>query len=421
MMEDASDSILRSDDQIIRDLTKRIAEIAHDPVMEERRKLWHKHAAFDGDRPMVLAEHGGVQDIIPESRLKCSGERARGIEQGLRHTIFRFEEVGDDHVVEPYVDYNWEVSNDGYGVPYHIERADNEGKMGSYRWDPPIKDLDKDFDKLHPRTFSVDRDATMKKKAELEELWDGILPVRMRGGFWGTMGMTWPAISLIGLEGLMMAMVDNPDGLHRLMAFLRDDHLAEAEFAQREGLLSLNNENDYIGSGSEGYTHELPQPGWEPDQPVRLKDLWVLSESQETVGVSPEMFAEFIFPYQLAVIEKFGLCYYGCCEPVHTRWHVIEKIPNLRRVSVSPWCDQAKLASACGDRVTFCRKPNPTLISTSDFDEDAIRADIRETLEIAKGCTIELSMKDVHTLHDESWRLGRWVELAREEIDKFGY
>ena len=58
-----------------------------------------------------------------------------------------------------------------------------------------------------------------------------------------------------------------------------------------------------------------------------------LSESQETVGVSPELFEEFVFQYQLPIISRFGFACYGCCEPVDSRWHVIKKIPNLRRVS----------------------------------------------------------------------------------------
>ena len=58
----------------------------------------------------------------------------------------------------------------------------------------------------------------------------------------------------------MLSMYDNPDGLHRLMRFLCDDHLAFARWLEREGLLSLNNANDYIGSGSMGYSNALPQP-----------------------------------------------------------------------------------------------------------------------------------------------------------------
>lgn len=129
-------------------------------------------------------------------------------------------------------------------------------------------------------------------------------------------------------------------------------------------------------------------------------------------------FEEFIFPYQLRVAEKFGMCYYGCCESVHTRWHVLKKLPNLERVSVSPWCDEEFMARELGTRYVYSRKPNPTQVSTSVFDEAAIRADLRKTLTVAKGCRVEFAMKDVHTLANEPKRLPRWVQLARETIDE---
>ena len=44
---------------------------------------------------------------------------------------------------------------------------------------------------------------------------------------------------------------------------------------------------------------------------VRTIDMWGFAESQETVGVSPRMFAEFIFPDQLPILERFGLNCYG--------------------------------------------------------------------------------------------------------------
>ena len=74
------------------------------------------------------------------------------------------------------------------------------------------------------------------------------------------------------------------------------------------------------------------------------------------------------------------------------------------------------MAAALGHAVVFSRKPNPTLISTARFDEDAIRADIRQTLEAAGDGRLEIIMKDVHTLNNEPGRLSRWVQLAREEI-----
>lgn len=408
---------LSSDIRILRELFKRKKEIAQNPIMSERRQLWSQHASLYPQRPMILAETCGVLDeLVPLSSLQCQDDWARMIERGLRELIFRCEQVNDDWVVEPRITWQWDVTIGDYGVQTELVHGQNEGKMGSYHWEPPIQDLDQDFDKLHFRSLSVNREKSLAWRNFLQDNFGDILPVEFRSGYWWTTGLTWTAINLIGLQPLMIAMYDNPVGLHRLMAFLRDEFLHMMNWFEKEELLSLNNEDDYIGSGSIGYTNELPGLGWELTDHVRIADLWGLSESQETVGVSPKLFEEFIFPYQLPVISRFGLSYYGCCEPVHTRMHILKLIPNLRRISVSPWCDQEIMASECGREIIFCRKPNPTLISTGTFDEDAIRQDLRMTLDIAKDGALELVMKDVHTLNNQPTQLGRWVQIAREEI-----
>jgi len=405
----------QEDIRILRELYQRKAEIAADPVMQERRQLWTRHAALESQRPMILAETSGVLDeLLPESDLRCTHEWARAVERGLRELIFRHEQVGDDSVVEPWIQYGWAITQGDFGVTTVLVRGDNEGKLASYHWDPPIKDLERDLDRLHFRDLQVDRERTAAWGQFLEEHFGDILPVRLRASYWWTTGLTWSAINLIGLEPLMVAMYDHPRELHRLMAFLSDEFMHYLDWFEQENLLSLNNENDYVGSGSQGFTTELPQPDWRPGDPVRVRDVWGLSESQETVGISPRMFEEFVFPYQLPVISRFGLSYYGCCEPVDSRWKIIRRIPNLRRISVSPWSNQEKMAEMLGRDYIFCRKPNPTLISTPHFDEDAIREDLRKTLRAARGCSLEFAMKDVHTLSNQPWRLGRWVALARE-------
>lgn len=404
---------------ILRHLAERKAQVSQDPANLERRRLWHQLDEGIPDRPLILAEVQGVRDQahpVLQHPLQCEGKQARSLEQALRTEIWQFEVLRDDHVVEPWMTCGWAVKSSDYGVEIVKHQGDNDGHMGSSSWDPPILDLDKDFAKLHPRRFTVNRDATASKKAALEEVFGGILPVVVRGSHWWTFGMTIRVIELIGLENFMIYMMDNPAGVHRLMAFMRDDHLAFARWLEKEGLLTLNNRNDYIGSGSVGYTHQLPQAGLTEGAPARTKDLWLLLESQETVGVGPAQFEEFIFPYQLDLAKEFGRIYYGCCEPVHGRWHVVKRLPDLARVSISPWCDQEIMARELGRNYVFSRKASPTLISTGIFDENAIRADLRKTLDLARECRLEIIMKDVHTLNEQPWRLARWVELARSEI-----
>ncbi|MCK4284291.1 MAG: hypothetical protein KAX44_08240 [Candidatus Brocadiae bacterium] len=408
---------------ILRRLVAKKMEMAADPVNLECKAAWYAYDACDADaRPMVLAEVGGVMNEVFAGRVyECQGQEARGIEGGLVDEIWQFEELRDDHVVVPALHVWWQPGSTDYGVQAVTHMSGTtDGRMGARNWEAPIKDITRDFDKLHAREFSIDREPTLARKDRLEQLFGDLIEVRLEGGVGWTQGLTWPAIDLIGLENLMMFMYDDADGLHRLMAFLRDDHIAFHDWMQAEGLLTLNNLNQYTGSGSVGYTHDLPQPDWREGDPVRIKDMWCLCESQETVGVGPEQFAEFIFPYQAAVAERFGKCYYGCCEPVHSRWHVIRQLHNLARVSVSPWCDQQFMAEAMGERYGFSRKPNPTMISTETFDEDFIRDDLTETLRITKahGCPVEIVMKDVHTLNREPGRLARWVQLAREQVDE---
>ena len=411
-----------SDTDILRRLFARKMEIAHSEANLALRRDWLALDNGARHRPMILAESGGIHDAVkpdflwPADECRCSGESARGVEWRLLQEINRFTRLKDDHVVAPWHTVNWKVWGSGHGVEAKHHHAQNNGHLAARNWDPALADLDRDFHLLRPQTFSVDRGPALREQEALSKVFDGLGPVVVRGGHFWTAGLTIHAIHLIGLETLMLAMYDNPAGLHRVMAFLRDDMLAFTTWLEAEGLLSLNNHNDYVGSGSEGHTTRLPA---EPmDGAVRRKDCWLLSESQETVGVGPELFEEFIFPYQLDVAKHYGLLYYGCCEPVHTRWHVIKKFPNLARVSVSPWCDEEAMAAACGADIVFSRKPNPTLISTAVFDEAAIRRDIAATLRAARNCRLEIVMKDVHTLHNEPWRLARWVEIAREECGK---
>jgi len=412
-------SVPRSDVHVLQRLARHKRAMAENPLNMERKALWYKLDSGEACRPMILAEHGGICDArapVTDAMLECEDPWARGVERGLRGDLYWFETLQDDHVIEADVRVPWHITTSNYGVAPVMHTAANYTGMGARNWEPALKDLDADFDKLHPRTFNVDREATFAEKAKLEAVFGDILPVRIRGSFWWTFGMTQVAIDLIGLENLMLAMYDNPEGLHRLMQFLHDDHLAFAQWAEREGLLTLNNENDYIGSGSMGYTRDLPQAGLEPGAPARLQDLWLLLESQETVGVGPEQFEEFVFPYQESLARHFGKVYYGCCEPVHTRWHVLKRLPNLARVSISPWADETVMARELGRDYVYSRKTNPTLISTERFDEKAIRADLRRTIEAAGSGRLEIIMKDVHTLNNEPERLPRWVQLARETV-----
>jgi hypothetical protein len=114
-------------------------------------------------------------------------------------------------------------------------------------------------------------------------------------------------------------------------------------------------------------------------------------------------------------MARFGLVCYGCCEPLDARLALlIEKVPNLRRVSVSPWFNPRKAAEMLGDRYVFSWKPNPALVCAPTVNWDEVRRVTQETAEAARGCCLEMILKDTHTFHGDPQRVGRWARIALE-------
>jgi hypothetical protein len=95
---------------------------------------------------------------------------------------------------------------------------------------------------------------------------------------------------------------------------------------------------------------------------------------------------------------------------------LIAKVPRLRWVAVSPWANREALAEQIGRAYVYVYKPNPARICSPDPDWQAAEQEIRETLEIARGCPIHIVMKDTHTFHRQSDRITQWAEMASRVV-----
>jgi hypothetical protein len=404
-----------SERERLRSLAGRVAELAARPEEGRKASLWTRHNDLEGGAPLIFCDpENGWNEIVPLSVLRCIDPLARVWEMHLLKEIFWATEMKDDRVIEACFDVPYCYEDTGWGIH---ERKIGGGHGGSYTWEAPLKDYDKDFPSLAFPRVLVDGDRTDRVLALARELFDGLLEVRLRGIWWWTLGMTWDYIKLRGLGNFMLDLYDNPEWVHRTMKFLSDGLLRKLDFLEAEGLLALNTGGSYVGSGGFGWTSQLPAQGFLPAK-VRTRDLWGFAESQETVGVSAAMFEEFIFPYQLPILERFGLNCYGCCEPIDSRWHVVKRIPGLRRVSVSPWADRKKMAEALGKDYILSLKPSPTPLAQAVMDEDEVRASLREDLSAVRGCAVELIMKDNHSLGGNPANAVNWCRVAREEIGR---
>ena len=410
----------------LRSLAARQAEIAALPVMETRKERWRSmNDAVAGARPPFAIESWTFdRDFLPDSMLCCETEYGRTLERNFLRNIRHHEILDDDHVCPDTLDMEWRVELDEFGVEIPTEYiADAEGVVTGYRFDCPIKDLKEGWPMVKPSTFSVDRKGTAEEKSFLGASFGDLLPVALRSGTYGRTNLTQRLMRLISMEDFFIAMYDCPEGVHGLLGLLRDNAVRMSRWAEAEGLLVLNNGNQVTCGTCYNFTSLLPKGGV-IDGPVRLSDMWGVMDSQETVGVSPEFFDEFVFPYYRELAEMFGLVYWGCCEPVDPIWDKsLSRLPNLKAVSVSRWADQRHMAEVLdGKGIVFSRKPDPNLLGVVPaLDEEAWAKEIRNTLQIVSDHAVpfEFVVRDVYTMHGNLGKARRAVQIAKREIDAF--
>lgn len=404
--------------QILRELAKKQAFYANQECNLKRREEWYRHNEQQGERPLVHLEMGTFeQEILPE-RMRCTGEFARQIERTLYGNFLNQELFDDDRVTPDYYGMGYDSFFTLFGLPVKVEGARDAAGNASvgHHFIPQIQDLEEDWDKLGETQFGVNPRASLERKAALEEVLGDILPVRLEGSCLYSVP-TQMVVHLMSMETMMFSMYDYPELFKEMMERIADDTLAYYRLLEREGLILPTTGGGFLGQGSWCYNHTLPQ-GKAPGS-YTTGDVWGFMDSQETVGISPEMFEEFIFPCYKKISESFGLLSYGCCEPVDPVWdNCISKLANLRKVSISPWCNEEYMGERLrGSKIIFHRKPSPNYLGTgTTLDEEAFRSHIRKSLRAARGCSMEITQRDVYTINRDVKKAKRYVDIIKEEI-----
>ncbi len=407
-------SIGTSDRKILRDLAKQVRDIAALPVMEERRQLWRRHNALRPLRPMILVfPEGGWGELITDRDMRCSGERARGIEWNLRTRIYYHENLDDDTVIEGDFILHRVVRSTGWGLEARYEPSTEE--RGAWAFDPVLVEPE-DLEKLQLPEIHCDEEATRRRLREAEELLGDILEVRLKGVDCVSFHLMAQLCRLHGLKETMMDMAARPGFVHDAMAILEEGHRRRVEQYQALGLLDLNNDGTYHSSGGVGYTDELPADDFDGEH-VRPCDMWGSAEAQELAGVSPDMHEEFSLAYEKRLLEPFGLNGYGCCEDLTRKLNYVLEIPNIRRISISPFADVEECAEKLRGDYILSWKPHPAHLC-GEFNPERIRRYIAQALEAARrhGCVLEMILKDTHTCDQQPERFTRWTGIVRELV-----
>jgi hypothetical protein len=407
--------IPKKDRSILRGLAKQVAEVAGLPIMAERRAMWKRHNALQRGRPMILVfPEGSWGEMLPDSTLKCKDERARRMEWNLRSRLYYHEHLHDDMVIEREWVVGKAIKHTGWGLePKNIPATE---ARGAWKFDPVLNSPE-DLKKLTFPQVGHDEKATEQALADAQELFGDILDVKLKGISHVSFHPMALYTRLRGLNEAMMDMAVEPKLVHDAMAFFEEGYRRTVQQYECLNLLSLNNDATYHSSGGNGYTDELPAPGFDPAR-VRPCDLWASAEAQELALVSPEMHEEFALQYERRLLTPFGLNGYGCCEDLSRKLDYVLTIPNIRRISISPFADVDKCAERLGAKAIFSWKPHPSHL-VGEFDAERLRAYIRHTCDVTRGCVVEMILKDTHTCESHPERFTRWADIAREVAESY--
>jgi hypothetical protein len=404
------------DRTILRELAKSYRELAEQDINRERiNRIRDMHSLKTGRPPVWIDEIPWHEmDIDGQLVLHCESEEGKTIEDYFRKVLYRWKYIQADMVVENafYVSKAYTVSGIGITVKEQSISHNIKSNIASHHYEDQLDTEDK-VAALKLPLVTAYPEVDKKKLEEAEELFGDILPVKLRGH--EIYYCPWDKIARFrGVEPCFLDMLDNPDLIHATLRKFTDITVSHHTQMADLGLLDFNTAALHC---TPPYTNDLPAEDYDGGKP-RLKDLWFRGMAQLFGAASPAMQDEYDLQYMKPFMEKCGLSYYGCCEPLDLFIPYLKKVKNLRKIGVSPWANVKSSAEQIGGDYVFARKPNPALVS-GNFNAGALRQEITETVEacIENKCPYELVLKDISTVTDKPQNLIDWAKTVSETLD----
>lgn len=404
------------DTQVLRELAKKYADIAALPEQAQRRSMWMKLNTLHMERPMLLIDQIPWNEIDVDGVLVNQVENRywRRLETTLRQTLYKWEHMPADMVIDPYISLRRPIRNSGWGIEMNTTRRiflENNATASSFEFENQIEEPE-DIEKIHTPIITLDREFEAEIIQQAHELFDGIIDFRMTGrcmhlGIWDTI-TEW-----MGVTNCYMELMDRPEMMHALMEKLTQGLIS---MIHQMNELEVFDITSNVCHCSQTYLPDMPKQ----DDHALSGNAWAFGLAQLFTSVSPAITDEFEVAYMKRVFPYFGAIYYGCCDRLDDRMDVIRKLPKIRKISCSPWSVRERFAEEMPEYCVMSNKPNPAFLASGQLNEDEVRKDIRRTIDAAKANnrSLELILKDISTVNHNPACLWRWHDIAMEELQR---
>lgn len=406
-----------TDEKILRALAREYWLCAQHPHNAERRELHRAVNDLRMIRPVVLVDELPWVELNTEGELtlQCRDPYLRQVECFFRQQLYKFQRLRADMILRPYFPVDKVVHSTGIGL--RIEENTQATETGNHIISHEYHDMlqsDADLERLHPAVVTYDAEETDRRYQLVGELFGDLLPVKKVGTDHVTMH-PWDDISRArGVTPLLMSLAEDPDFSHRVI--------------QKVSALTADSNRQYLNLGlydSDPLSlHCTPilTDALHPEQDNRtFQNLWGRGTAQIFASVSKAMHEEFDIAYMKETLGSCGLVYYGCCEPLDKKIDMVEQIPNLRKIGMTPWADVQVGAEAIGKKYVLSAKPNPSSVCTGTLDHHTLRKELGNILDACakNGCACDIVLKDISSCGHRPQNLFEWVEIAMDMVQHF--
>lgn len=408
--------ISTNDFNVLRELGKEYMEAATLPVQKQKIELWKALNRGKMERPMVAIDQLPINELNVNGELNCLVQDPfwKNIEFELRFALYRWRHFPVDMVLDPYITIPKAISNSGFGIVQEVDKikSDPNGDVYAQHFSRMINNME-DVEKIKDMVITHEPEMSKMWLEEASEVFHGVAPVKSSGGLQFHLGL-WDYLTMFmgGVENVYYDLVDQPELLHASM-----DRMTNSVLAGIKQVNDLQISDDTINTChcSYIYTDELLPSSGEGKGPL-TKNSWAFGLAQLFSSVSPGVTEEFEIPYITKMAQHFGMIYYGCCDRLDDRLEMVKRIPNVKKVSCSPWSNRHAFAEKIGPDLVMSSKPNPAFLAAKSVDFELIRKDLRETVKAAKdnNVNLEFILKDISTVQYQPERLEQWAQIAME-------
>jgi len=398
------------------ELARQVLDNWQSTEMERRRRLWR--ALFRLERvpkiPVKCAVYESYdlvwQQMIPEDKIVFKEGMRRHVELLLRIKLEKFRRLRDDDVIWPtlWASVDRGRGEDGlWGVPLKVESTGVVG--GAYKPIPPIR-TEADLERIRAPEVRPRPDEERRVVDEMTALTDGLLPVKINTDELHYGPYEW-AVRMRGAEQLMYDFYDRPEWAHRLMDRITSGMVAYHKAREAAGMFDAEVALPRV---HEPYD-EIP-----PDRVKRLDASWCYVHAQSAAPLGPEMYAEFVHPYNARIAALFGKVYYHGCEDLGKKAAIIRDLPHLLHFHVSPWTQLEEVVPVFrGRRVVLEVHCHPTEVLFT-YGPKEMRAELRRRIAEAEDMPFDLKLCDIQTIKGAEGQLERWTDIAMEEAGRRG-